>query len=133
MILDTSALIAILRDEPDARRFADEIADAPTVSISAATLVEYFLVADRPRDPAARGRADDVLRRADAAVVPFTAEHAALARQAHRDFGRGSGHPARLDLGDCFAYALARATGEPLLYQGDDFARTDVRSALEGT
>ena len=130
MILDTSALIAILQGEADAERFAAAIADAESVSISAATLLEFHLVADRARNPAARGRADDLLRRTGATIAPFTAEHAAIARQAHRDYGRGSGHPARLNLGDCFAYALARATAEPLLYKGDDFVHTDVRSAM---
>jgi ribonuclease VapC len=131
MIVDSSAVIAILANEPEAAAFSDALQTARRVAMAAPTLVELYVVADRARDPRARSALDDLLRTMDPEVEAFTAEHAAIARQAHRNFGRGSGHPARLNLGDCFSYALAKATGEPLLYKGDDFGHTDIRSALE--
>lgn len=131
MIVDSSAVIAILANEPEAAAFSDALQAARRVAMAAPTLVELYVVADRARDPRARSALDDLLRTIDPEVEAFTAEHAAIARQAHRNFGRGSGHPARLNLGDCFSYALAKATGEPLLYKGDHFGHTDIRSALE--
>lgn len=131
MILDTSALVAILRAEPDARRYAEAIQSARTRRLSAATLVELTAVMDGGRDPIVSRAVDDLLSAAAVAVEPFTAEQAAVAGDAYRDFGRGSGHPARLNLGDCFAYALARTTGEPLLFKGEDFTHTGIRAALE--
>ena len=115
MIVDTSALIAILRAEPEARAFAIAIADADHRRISAANYLEAAMVIDGSR------RFDDLLREAAIAIEPVTAEQAKVAREAYRDFGRGSGHAARLNFGDCFAYALAMTTGEPLLFKGDDF------------
>jgi ribonuclease VapC len=131
VIVDSSAIIAILADEPEASAFSSALEAAPNVAIAAPTLVELYVVADRARDARARSALDDLLRAVDLEIVAFTAEHATIARQAHRNFGRGSGHPAKLNFGDCFAYALAKATGEPLLYKGDDFGHTDIRSALE--
>ncbi len=131
MIVDSSAVIAILAGEPEAAVMTGALETASRIAIAAPTLVELYVVADRARDPRARSALDDLLREIDPRIEPFTAEHAAIARQAHRDYGRGSGHPARLNFGDCFAYALAKATGEPLLYKGDDFVHTDIRSALE--
>jgi ribonuclease VapC len=130
MIIDTSALIAILRDEPEAMTFARAIEAASHRRISAANFVESAIVIDGSRDPIASRRFDDLVREARLVVEPVTEAQARIAREAYRDFGRGSGHPARLNFGDCFAYALARATGEPLLFKGDDFARTDITSAL---
>lgn len=130
MIVDSSAVIAILAGEPDAEVMSNALETASRVAIAAPTLVELYIVADRARDPRARSALDELLRTVDPRIEPFTAEHATIARQAHRDYGRGSGHPARLNFGDCFAYALAKATGEPLLYKGDDFGHTDIRSAL---
>lgn len=132
MIVDTSAVVAVLKDEDDADLYADALARATAPKLSAATFVELSVVVDATRDPVLSRRLDDVLAVAEVTVEPFTPEHAALARQAYRDYGRGTGHPARLNLGDCFSYALARATGEPLLFKGDDFSATDLRSALEG-
>ena len=129
MIVDTSAVIAILRGEPDAARYAASLATGPAL-MSAATYVECGIVIDSRRDPVTSQRLDDLLREARIEVVAVTAELAALARRAHRDFGRGSGHPARLSFGDCFSYALAVATGEPLLFKGDDFRLTDVEAAI---
>jgi ribonuclease VapC len=132
MIVDTSALIAILRDEPKAESFAKTIAGAVTLRISAVNYVETAAVIDGSRDPIASRRFDDLLREAEIVIEPVSETQARIAREAYRDFGRGSGHPARLNFGDCFAYALARAMGEALLYKGNDFARTDVASALRG-
>ena len=131
MIVDTSALIAILRDEPEAPACAKAIEDAPRRRISAANLVEAAIVIDASRDPVASRRFEDLLREAQLVVEPVTEAQARIARDAYRDFGRGSGHPARLNLSDCFAYALARATGEPLLFKGDDFSHTDIAPALK--
>jgi len=130
MIVDSSAIIAILNGEPEAAAIADAVEAASAVRIAAPTLLELCIVADRAHEPRARSALDELLRALELRVEPFTAEHAAIARQAHRDYGRGSGHPAALNFGDCFAYALAKATGEPLLYKGDDFVHTDIRNAL---
>lgn len=124
MIVDTSALVAIACDEPEAAAFTDLLDTASRVAVSAATLLEASMVL---RDAAGRAFVDVV---ADAlTVVPFDASQLAVARQAHERFGRGTGHPARLNLGDCFSYALAVTTGEPLLFKGEGFARTDVMPA----
>jgi ribonuclease VapC len=131
MIVDTSALIAILRGEPDAQVFAQAIADAGHVNVSAATLFEASVVADGARDRTVARRFDDICQESRLTVVPFDKAQASIAREAYRDFGKRSGHKARLNLGDCFAYALARVTGEPLLYKGTDFGQTDVASALD--
>ena len=130
MIVDTSALIAILRDERDAMAYATAIANAAIRRISAATYVETAAVIDASRDPIASRRFDDLFREAGFAIEPVTEAQARIAREAYRDFGRGSGHPARLNFGDCFAYALAKAMNEPLLFKGDDFTSTDITSAL---
>jgi len=130
MIVDTSALIAILRDEPDARIYANAIEGAKSRRISAANFVETAIVIDGSREPVASRRFDDLCREAQLIVEPVTEAQARIAREAYRDFGRGSGHRARLNFGDCFAYALAKATGEPLLFKGGDFAHTDIAVAV---
>lgn len=130
MIVDTSALIAILRAEPEATRIAQALADATHARLSAANFVEAAAVIDGSRDPVASRRYDDLLREARLIIEPVTEAQARLARYAYRDFGKGSGHPARLNFGDCFAYALAKDTNEPLLFKGTDFAATDVEPAL---
>lgn len=130
MIVDTSAIIAILRDEPDADRYARALAEANDPLISAGTFLEAAVVIDANRDPVLSGRFDDLLAVAAVQVEPVTARQAEIARQGYRNFGKGSGHPAGLNFGDCFAYALSRTTGKPLLYKGFDFAQTDVESAL---
>ncbi|MFZ0214436.1 MAG: type II toxin-antitoxin system VapC family toxin [Candidatus Dormiibacterota bacterium] len=124
MIVDTSAIIAILRDEAGAAALAR--ARAP--KISAATYLETAIVVDANRDPVLSRRFDDVLSVAGVEVQSVTREQAEVARQAYRDFGKGSRHPAGLNLGDCFAYALAHAAREPLLFKGADFSETDVAS-----
>jgi len=130
MIIDSSALIAILRDEPEAMTCARAIEATPHRRISAVNFVESAIVIDGSRDPIASRRFDDLVKEAQLVVEPVTEAQARIAREAYRDFGRGSGHPARLNFGDCFSYALARATGEPLLFKGDDFAHTDIIPAL---
>src|ERR1700733_10453561 len=105
MIVDTSALIVILRDEPQARAFASAIAGAERRSMSAANYLEAAIVIDGSRNPIASRRFDDLLREAEIVIEPVTEQQAQIAREAYRDFGRGSGHPAGLNFGDCFAYA----------------------------
>ena len=110
---------------------AQAIEAAPHRRLSAATFVEVAAVIDSSRDPVASRRYDDLLREANITIEPVTERQARLARAAYRDFGKGSGHPAQLNFGDCFAYALAKDTDDPLLYKGDDFGHTDVENALE--
>jgi ribonuclease VapC len=126
MILDTSAVIAILRDEPEAALFATAIEKAPHRRISAVNYVEAAAVIDASRDPIASRQFDELLREAEIIVESVTEAQARIARHAYRDFGMGSGHPAKLNFGDCFAYALAKTKREPMLFKGDDFSHTDV-------
>ncbi|OSI67431.1 VapC toxin family PIN domain ribonuclease [Bradyrhizobium canariense] len=126
MIVDTSALIAILRKEPEAQRCALAIETHPIRRMSAANFVEAAAVIDASRDPIASRRFDELMKEAQISIEPVTETQAQIAREAYRDFGKGSGHPAKLNFGDCFAYALAKSTGEPLLFKGDDFVHTDV-------
>ncbi|HEY6522056.1 MAG TPA: type II toxin-antitoxin system VapC family toxin [Roseiarcus sp.] len=129
MILDTPALVAILYGEPEARDFVERIRAADVVSkISVATQVELSMVVESQLGPDGSRQADAFIRRAGVTVEPVTFEHGELARQAFLDFGKGR-HRAGLNFGDCFAYALSRATGEALLFKGHDFALTDIRRA----
>ena len=132
MILDTSAVVGILNRAPDAERLEDALVSARNRRVSAATLVELFVVIDGKRDPVRSARLDELLQRSDVEIVDVTAEHARIARSAYRDFGKGSGHLAGLNFGDCFSYALAKVTGEPLLFKGDDFGHTDLTAAVQG-
>jgi ribonuclease VapC len=129
MIVDSSALIAIMRLEPEAAAIANALEKAKTLRISAGTLLETFIIADGYRSPKLSARFDEIVEHPRFVVEPVTVEQARIARQAYRDYGRGSGHPANLNFGDCFSYALARDKHEPLLYTGDDFAHTDIRPA----
>lgn len=129
MIVDTSAIIAILRDEPDADRYVEALAGADPARMSAGTYLETCIVVDANGDPVLSGRLDDLIATARVKVEAFTSKQAEVARRAYREFGKGSGHPAGLNFGDCFAYALARDSGEPLLYKGDDFRHSDVAPA----
>ena len=131
MIVDASVVIAILRDEPEAVAFATAIAAAKKRRISAVNYVEAAAVIDGSRDPVASRRYDDFIREAELTIEPVTERQAKIAREAYRDFGKGSGHPASLNFGDCFAYALARDRGEALLFKGKDFVHTDVAPAIE--
>jgi ribonuclease VapC len=126
VIVDTSALVSILRAEPEAKAFALAMAEADGLRISAANYVEAAIVIDGSRDPIASRAFDDLMREAEIKVEPVSAEQAKIAREAYRDFGRRSGHSAQLNFGDCFAYALARTAGEPLLFKGDDFAHAGL-------
>ncbi len=130
MILDTSAVIAILRDEPDAEQFAAAIEAAAQRRMSAVNYVEAAAVIDGSRDPIASRRFDDLMREAGVTIEQVSVRQARIARGAYRDFGKGSGHPAKLNFGDCFAYALAKEMSEPLLFKGNDFPHTDIESGL---
>ncbi len=130
MIVDTSALVAILKLEPERVPFAEILDRADSLRISAATYVELSIVMDRRKSPALSREVDEIIERFNIQIEPVTAEQARIARQAYRDYGRASGHAANLNFGDCFSYALARAKREPILFKGDDFVHTDLRSAL---
>ena len=131
MIVDTSAIVAILRDEPEARAYAEAIAAAKSRRVSAVNFVEAAAVIDASRSPIASRKFDDLFREAGLRIEPVTEAQARIAREAYRDFGKGAGHAAGLNFGDCFAYALAKATGEPLLFKGNDFGHTDISPVLE--
>lgn len=131
MIVDTSAIVAILRAEPDARRYAQALEAAQSRRISAANWLEAAISIGDPAEPVTGRRFDEFIREAALRIDPVTAEQARIARDAYRDFGKGSGHPAKLNFGDCFAYALSLHTGEPLLFKGEDFTHTDLRPALK--
>jgi ribonuclease VapC len=131
VIVDSSAILAILRAEPEASRCAQAIEKASIRRLSAANFLETAIVIDGSRDPVASHRFEDLLREAEFTIEAVTEEQAWIARAAYRDFGKGSGHPAKLNFGDCFAYALAKATGEPLLFKGDDFTHTDLAAVLK--
>src|ERR1017187_2258020 len=129
MILDTSALAAIFFGEPEVDLYTQIIHDAERCPISAANFVELSMVIESQIGPDATRQCDVFFRRAEILPEPVTVEHAHLARQAFIDFGKGR-HPPKLNFGDCFAYALAKAAGEPLLFKGEDFSKTDIRAAL---
>lgn len=131
MIIDTSALVAMIRAEGDAERYSDVIRRSDVARLSSANYVELAVVIDGPRDPIASGALDDVLDAYHIQIEPLTLAQARIARVAYQRFGKGSGHPARLNMGDCFAYALARDLGEPLLFKGDDFTLTDIELVIE--
>ncbi|VAZ89697.1 type II toxin-antitoxin system VapC family toxin [Mycobacterium pseudokansasii] len=130
MIVDTSAIIAIFTEEDDAARYANAIAAADVRRLSAASYLECGIVLDSLRDPIISRSLDELLEEARFVVEPVAERQARLARQAYADFGKGSGHPAGLNFGDCLSYALAVDLREPLLWKGNDFGHTDVRSAL---
>ena len=130
MVIDTSAIIAILFNEPERKRFAELLENAEVRLVSAVTRVEAAFVVEGRKSGAGRERLDRFFRMTDPEIVPVTPEQAEIAVEAFRRFGRGR-HPAALNIGDCFVYALARATGEKLLFKGGDFARTDIASAIE--
>jgi ribonuclease VapC len=129
VILDTSALAAIFFGEPEAALYTQLIHDADRCRISAATFVELSIVIEGQIGPEAGRQCDNFLRRAGILIEPVTLDQAHLARQAFLDFGKRR-HPAGLNFGDCFAYALAKASAEPLLFKGEDFKKTDIASVL---
>lgn len=132
MIVDTSAIVAIALNEPDRDRLIDALLDAADPKMSAATAVEVAAVLIRRMAPEDFRRVQRLIDQLGIRTVPFDDDHAASAIRAYRDFGRGSGHRARLNLGDCYSYALADVTGEPLLYVGEDFSHTDLAAADPG-
>ena len=128
MIIDTSAMIAILYREPEAEAFAQLIHDADACRISVANYVEMAVVIESQLGAEGMRQAEAFFRRAGIVIEPVTVEHGELACQAFVDFGRGR-HKAGLNYGDCFSYALAKVTGEPLLFKGHDFGQTDIMVA----
>ncbi|MET0400323.1 MAG: type II toxin-antitoxin system VapC family toxin [Longimicrobiaceae bacterium] len=127
LVLDPSALIAYLKAEPEATRLQQAMIAASTLSLSAASLVEAGMVTEKLRGGGSLDL-DVLLVQLHVSIVPFTEAQAELARAAFRRFGKGR-HPAGLNFGDCFSYALARALGQPLLFVGNDFSQTDVQVA----
>lgn len=130
MIVDSSALVAVAIEESRHEGFLDAMLAAPTIRMSAASYLEAAIVADRYPNPRAAARFDDLISRLGIIIEPLTAHQATIARDAYRRFGKGTGHPAQLNFGDCFAYALAMDFDEPLLFIGQDFVHTDVRPVL---
>ena len=128
MIVDSSALLAVLLREPDSERYEKAIATAPSCRMSAVNVLETSIVVEGRGGAAAGHELDAFLDRAGIEPAPVTTEQVRAARVAWRRFGKGN-HPARLNLGDCFAYALAKTAEEPLLFKGDDFSRTDIETA----
>ena len=128
MVIDTSALAAILLDEPDASVYASAMLNSPDCLFSAASRVEISMIAMRLLSPDPLTVLDDLIRSMDISIVAVDHEQAIFAREAFRRFGKGR-HKARLNFGDCFSYALAKQTGEPLLYKGNDFSETDIARA----
>lgn len=134
MIVDSSALLAVLNEEFDAGRYEAAILTAPRCRMSVANLLEASIIVEGRGGAEAGYQLDMFLEFAEIEPTPVTTEHLAVARQAWRQFGKGR-HPAALNFGDCFAYALSHVSGEPLLYKGNDFTQTDVAAAglpLEG-
>lgn len=130
MVIDTSAIFAIVLDEPEAAPFLEMLMMPLKPKISAGTLMEIAAVSTRGFNGTLNARIAVTLESVDPEVMPFTATQAILGQAAYREYGLGSGHRARLNFGDCFSYALAKATGEPLLFKGDDFTHTDVLKAI---
>lgn len=128
MILDTSCVLAILRDEEDGPGFAEKIREAEACRISAPNFVELNMVLEGTAGDTGILACDIFFRENEILVEPFTEEHALAARDGFSKYGKGR-HPAGLNLGDCFSYGLAKVTGEPLLFKGNDFRKTDVTPA----
>ncbi len=131
MIVDTSAIVAILKDEPEGMAFSKALDSASSVRISAASYFECSIVIDKFHDPVLSAELDEFIEDAQIVIEPVTAEQSRIARQAFRDYGKGSGHAANLNFGDCFSYALARDKREPILFKGADFIHTDLRPAVK--
>jgi ribonuclease VapC len=129
VILDTSAVLAVVLGEPGFEVFVDAISSAPVCRISAASFVEASIVAETRIGDKGLRQCDSFFRTSRISVEPVTEDQALLARQCYSDYGKGR-YPAGLNFGDCFAYALAKATGEPILFKGEDFRQTDIQPAL---
>jgi len=130
MIVDSSALVAMLTNEEDGDALSVVMDGAEVVRMSAASYLETSIVIDAHRDAALSAQLDDAILDSEIVIEPVTEEQARIARQAYRDYGKGSGHRANLNFGDCFSYALARVKREPILFKGDDFGHTDLRPAV---
>jgi ribonuclease VapC len=128
MIVDTSAIIAVLRNEPDAVAIGEALQRSQICRLSAVTYVEAGVVTDSNRNPVLSRRLDDLIRDVRMRIETVTPQQAQIARQAYRDFGKGR-YKAGLNFGDCFAYALAKDLDEPLLFKGTDFTHTDIEAA----
>ena len=131
IVVDTSALVAIIGGEPEAVRFNTVLGAWKDIVLSAGTAVETYIVVHSRWSDAGVARLESLITFAGIELRSVDARQTRFAFEAHRRFGRGSGHPAKLNYGDCFAYALARSLDAPLLFKGDDFAQTDIRSALD--
>ena len=129
MILDSSAILAVLFAEEDASLFAEAIANASVRRLSAATWLESAIRIEMTGSPVASLDFDAFIRESRVSIEPVDEDQVRVARAAYRAYGRGSGHPARLNYGDCFSYALAKVRNEPLLFKGDDFTHTDLTPA----
>jgi len=132
MVIDTSAVMAILQQEDEAELFARLIEDATVKLMSAGSVLEAGILAESRRRRSGTRELENFLLRAGIEIVPFDADQATIAREAYRGYGKGR-HPAGLNMGDCFSYALAKTSGEPLLFKGDEFGRTDIASCSDGT
>lgn len=132
IVVDTSALIAIYFREAEAPQFEQALFDARQAVIAAPTALEFIMVGQGNvlRRPKPTGEPDALLSRPGLRIEPWTDYHLTVARNAFARFGKGQGHPAQLNFGDCMAYALAKSLDAPLLYKGDDFACTDIRAAI---
>jgi ribonuclease VapC len=130
MIVDSSAVLAIVLQEPDGRRYLKAVLEAAPRRMSVSNWLEATMVVDRRGNDLAITWFEDFMQTAEIELMPVSISQATIARRAWRMFGRGS-HPARLNYGDCFAYALAKETREPLLFKGNDFAQTDIEPALK--
>jgi ribonuclease VapC len=131
MIVDSSALVAILLNEEDGDALSVVLDGPEVVRMSAASYLETSIVIDKFRDASLSVSFDDMILDSRIIIEPVTAEQARIARQAYRDYGKGSGHAANLNFGDCFSYALARDKREPILFKGEDFIHTDLRPAVK--
>ena len=130
MIVDSSALVAILREEPEREVLREKLLFAEKAPrMASVNFLETAIVIDAKRDAVTSRRLDDLIEKFGIEIVSVTPEHARIARDAYRDFGRGSGHPAKLNFGDSIAYALARSESEPLLFVGNDFIHTNIETA----
>jgi ribonuclease VapC len=127
MIIDTSALLAIVFDEPDGLELLRLVVEAPVCLMSAANALEAWIVADRHENPNKAPALDELIETLGIDIEPVTVRQARIARGAYHTYGKGN-HPAGLNYGDCFAYALARATRQPLLFKGNDFSQTDIEA-----
>jgi len=130
MIVDTSAIMAIVLREPNAEALSNALIEAKNPKMAAPTLVELQAVLSHKGEVTLTNRTERLLHAYEITIEPFSVEHADIAGRAYRDYGRPSGHPAALNLGDCFSYALAYANDEPLLFVGQDFIHTDITPAL---